>query len=283
MTSPSHDPDSQAVVHITAAGPSVGAGEFLVIAGPCSVESRDQLLEVARGVATAGAGMLRGGAFKPRTSPHSFPGLGAEGLALLREAREITGLPVVTEVLDPRDIEAVVDAADMIQIGTRNMSNGALLREVANLGGGRPVLLKRGFGATIDEWLDAADYLLSGGNEHVVLCERGIRTFETSTRFTLDLSAVPVLRTRTHLPIIVDPSHAAGDARYVTALARAAAAAGADGVMVEVHADPAHALSDGPQSLKLSDFSTFIAELDTIVTAMQAHRSLPSAGLACEY
>ncbi|MBC7644198.1 MAG: 3-deoxy-7-phosphoheptulonate synthase [Thermoleophilia bacterium] len=253
-------------------------GEFLVIAGPCSVEGRDQLLEVAHGVADAGASMLRGGAFKPRTSPHSFRGLGADGLALLREARELTGLPVVTEVLDPRDIEAVADAADMIQIGARNMSNGALLREVASLSAGRPIpiLLKRGFGASIDEWLDAADYLLSGGNDQVVLCERGIRTFETSTRFTLDLSAVPVLRTRTHLPIIVDPSHAAGDARYVTALARAAAAAGADGVMVEVHADPANALSDGAQSLQLSDFSTFIAELDTIVTAMKAHRSLPS-------
>lgn len=257
------------------AGVTLGDGAFLVIAGPCSIESRDGLVRIARDVADAGAGMLRGGAWKPRTSPRSFQGMGEEGLDLLATAREATGLPVVTEVLDPRDAERAAQVADMLQIGARNMSNSVLLREVARAG--LPVLLKRGFGATVRELLDASEYLLVEGNEDIVLVERGIRTFEDSTRFTLDIAAVPVLRAHTHLPIIVDPSHAAGDARWVPALARAAAAAGADGLLVEVHDAPAEALSDGEQALTSEGFAALVAELDRILAAVGSTRSVPNA------
>lgn len=259
-------------------GVDLGGGAFVVIAGPCSIESRDGLVRIAHEVAAAGAGMLRGGAWKPRTSPRSFQGMGEEGLDLLASAREATGLPVVTEVLDPRDAERVAQTADMLQIGARNMTNAVLLREAARTG--LPVLLKRGFGSTVRELLDAADYLLTEGNEDIVLCERGIRTFEDSTRFTLDISAVPVLRAHTHLPIVIDPSHAAGDARWVPALAKAAAAAGADGLLVEVHDAPGSALSDGDQALTTAHFATLVEELDRILAAVDATRSAPSASAA---
>jgi 3-deoxy-7-phosphoheptulonate synthase len=269
----SHRPGDRHRVRIGDAGVSVGDGEFLVIGGPCAVESRDGLLRIAEGIAAAGAGMLRGGAWKPRTSPHSFQGLGAEGLALLTHARERTGLPVVTEVLDPRDAEQVAEHVDVLQVGARNMANGTLLRELARTG--RPILLKRGFGATIAELLDAAEYVLAEGNEDVLLVERGIRTFETATRFTLDISAVPVLRERTHLPIIVDPSHPAGVARWVPDLARAAAAVGADGVMVEVHDTPQLAMSDGEQALDLPEFEALVRSLDPLLAAVGRRRSRP--------
>ena len=231
-------------------GASIGPGVLTVIAGPCSVESRDQLHTIAQAVRESGGHALRGGAFKPRTSPYSFQGLGRAALDLLAEARQATGLPVVTEVLDARHLEETAAMVDMVQIGARNMQNYALLREVGRLR--VPVLLKRGLAATVDETLMAAEYILSGGNSNVVLCERGIRTFETSYRFTLDLSAVPVFHARTHLPVIVDPSHAAGDSRHVIPLALAAAAAGADGLIVESHCDPASALCDGRQALPTS-------------------------------
>ena len=256
-------------------GAGAGAGEFLVIAGPCAVESRDGLLRIARGVEAAGAAVLRGGAWKPRTSPHAFQGLGAEGLPPLVAAREATGLPFVTEVLDPRDAARVAEVADVLQIGARNMSNGALLREVARTG--RPILLKRGFGATLSELLDAAEYVLAEGNDDVLLVERGIRTFETATRFTLDISAVPVLRERTHLPIIVDPSHPAGIARWVPDLARAAAAVGADGVMLEVHDAPREALSDAGQAIELDELAPLVASLDLVLAAVGSVRSVPGA------
>lgn len=230
------------------------------------MEDRDGLLTIAQGVRASGADALRGGAFKPRTSPRSFQGLGLEGLALLKEAREQTGLPVVTEVLDPRDVEAVAAVADVLQIGARNMANGALLREAGRAG--RPVLLKRGFGATVDELLHAADYVLDAGNQDVMLCERGIRSFETSTRFMLDLGAIPVLRQRTNLPVIVDPSHAAGDASLVLPLARAAVAAGADGIMMEVHHDPAAALSDARQSLSLAQYERAVQEIASVAASV---------------
>jgi 3-deoxy-7-phosphoheptulonate synthase len=217
--------------------------------------------------------MLRGGAWKPRTSPRSFQGLGHEGLAMLAAARGATGLPVVTEVLDPRDAELAAEVADVLQVGARNMSNAVLLRELARTG--RPVLLKRGFGATVGELLDAADYVLAEGNEDVLLVERGIRTFEPSSRFTLDLTAIPVLRERTHLPIVVDPSHAAGVARWVPQLALAAAAAGADGIMVEVHDDPASAMSDGDQALDPREFEALVGSLDRVLDAVGAARSVP--------
>ncbi|MCB0879212.1 MAG: 3-deoxy-7-phosphoheptulonate synthase [Thermoleophilia bacterium] len=270
-----HRPGDRRVVSFGDSGVRVGAGEFLVIAGPCSVESRDGIDRIARSVADAGAGMLRGGAWKPRTSPRSFQGLGPDALKMLALAREASGLPFVTEVLDPRDAEQAAQVADMLQIGARNMSNGALLREVARTG--RPVLLKRGFGATVAELLDAADYLLAEGNEDVLLVERGIRTFEDSTRFTLDISAVPVLRERTHLPVIVDPSHPAGAARWVPDLARAAAAVGADGLMVEVHDSPQDALSDGEQSLDPRQFEELVVSLDRVLDAVGGRRSVPDA------
>lgn len=261
-------------IQLGVSGPAIGDGEFLVVAGPCAVESAEGLLRIAEGVAAAGGGMLRGGAWKPRTSPHSFQGLGAEALEMLAEARAATGLPVVTEVLDPRHAERVAAVADVLQVGARNMADAVLLRELAATG--RPVLLKRGFGATLDELLHAADYLLAGGTQDVILVERGIRTFEDSTRFTLDISAVPVLRERTHLPILVDPSHPAGCARWVPDLARAAAAVGADGIMVEVHDAPATALSDADQALRLDALPALVESLDPILAAVGRRRSLPA-------
>jgi 3-deoxy-7-phosphoheptulonate synthase len=237
-------------------GRTVGGGQtFCLIAGPCTVESREQTLDVARAVKAAGASMLRGGAFKPRTSPFAFKGLGIDALKILAEARAETGLPVVTELLDAVHADAVAEHADVVQIGARNMQNYALLEIAGKLG--KPVLLKRGLSSSLDELLMAADYILKEGNEKVMLCERGIRTFETATRFTLDLSAIPWLKIHTHLPVIVDPSHASGDRRLVEPLSRAAAAVGADGIIVEVHQDPEVALCDGPQALYAADFPEF--------------------------
>jgi 3-deoxy-7-phosphoheptulonate synthase len=229
-----------------------GAGPVLM-AGPCSVESREMLLTCAESIAAAGAHLLRGGAFKPRTSPYDFQGLGARGLKFLAEAREKTGLPVVSEVLSWEEVPIVARYADVLQIGARNMQNFALLRAAGR--SGKPILLKRGGGATLDEWLLAAEYILADGNENVILCERGIRTFERASRHTLDLNGVALARERTHLPVIVDPSHAAGLRSIVPALALAGIAAGAHGILVEVHPDPDHALSDGPQSLDLPTFA----------------------------
>lgn len=275
MDGPAHRPGSRRGVAIGSTGVRVGEGSFLVIAGPCSVESRDGIERIGRSVAAAGAGMLRGGTWKPRTSPRSFQGLGRAALAMLASARDATGLPVVSEVLDPRDAEVAAEHVDVLQVGARNMSNAVLLREVARTG--RPVLLKRGFGSTVSELLDAADYLLGEGNEDVLLMERGIRTFEPATRFTLDISAIPVLRERTHLPILVDPSHPAGVARWVPDLARAAAAVGADGIMVEVHDDPRAALSDGDQALDADQFSELVVSLDRVLHAVGGRRSVPDS------
>jgi 3-deoxy-7-phosphoheptulonate synthase len=236
-------------------GRRVGTGTFTLIAGPCTVESLDQTLEVAHTVQAAGASMLRGGAFKPRTSPFAFKGLGVEALRILAEARRQTGLPVVTELLDSAHAGAISEHADVVQIGARNMQNYALLEVAGKLG--KPVLLKRGLSSSLDELLMAADYVLKEGNPNVILCERGIRTFETATRFTLDLGAVPWLKIHTHLPVIVDPSHASGDRRLVEPLSRAAAAVGADGIIVEVHQDPEEALCDGPQALYARDFAGY--------------------------
>src|SRR5918912_731742 len=248
-----HEPTSFSVD-----GRVVGGNQtFCLIAGPCTVESREQTLGVARVVKQAGAPMLRGGAFKPRTSPFAFKGLGVPALEILAEARAATGLPVVTELLDTQHAEAVAAVADVIQIGARNMQNYALLEVAGALG--KPVLLKRGLSCSLEELLMAADYVLKEGNEQVILCERGIRTFETATRFTLDLSAVPWLKLNTHLPVIVDPSHASGDRRLVGPLSRAAAAVGADGIIVEVAEDPELALCDGPQQLYAADFPDFAA------------------------
>jgi 3-deoxy-7-phosphoheptulonate synthase len=247
-------------------GRRVGDGFFGLIAGPCTVETREQTLETARAVAEAGATILRGGAFKPRTSPYAFQGLGLKGLEILAEAREETGLPIVTELLDPRDVEAVAEVADVIQIGARNMQNFNLLAEVGRLP--KPVLLKRAPSATIEELLMAAEYVAKEGNARVMLCERGIKTFERATRYTLDLSAVPVLKRETHLPVIVDPSHAAGRSDLVLPLARAAVAAGADGVMIEVHPQPEDALCDGPQQIRIGDFARFADEVTKIVALM---------------
>jgi 3-deoxy-7-phosphoheptulonate synthase len=240
---------------------------FAVIAGPCSVESESQMLETAWAVKDAGADMLRGGAFKPRTSPYSFQGLGLEGLRLLARAREETGLPVVTEVIDPRDVSWVAEFADVLQIGTRNMQNFALLKEVGK--SGRPVLLKRGMFSTLEEWLNCAEYVLSEGNPDVILCERGIRTFESYTRNTLDLSAVPAIRELTHLPIIVDPTHSTGRASLVGPMSMAALAAGADGVMIEVHCRPKEALCDGNQSLDPERFSQIMGRLRPLQSYME--------------
>jgi 3-deoxy-7-phosphoheptulonate synthase len=247
-------------------GRRIGNGYFGLIAGPCTVEYREQTLETARAVAKAGATMLRGGAFKPRTSPYAFQGLGVEALEILAEAREETGLPVVTELMDPRHVEAVVEHADVIQIGARNMQNFTLLSEVG--GAGKPVLLKRGPAATIEELLMAAEYVVKEGTAQVILCERGIRTFERSTRYTLDIGAIPVLKQETHLPVIVDPSHAAGRRDLVAPLARAAVAAGADGIMVEVHPEPEHALCDGPQQIPAAEFGDFADEVRALASLM---------------
>jgi len=240
-------------------GVKIGDGELVVMAGPCSVESREQLMEIAWAVRAAGGHMLRGGAYKPRTSPYDFQGLGREALKLLREASEATGLPVVTEVISENDVEVVAEYADMLQIGARNMQNFSLLRRVASIN--RPVLLKRGPSATIKEWLLAAEYLLSGGNQNVVLCERGIKTFETATRNTLDLAAVALVKELSHLPVIADPSHATGLRSLVPAASRAAVAVGADGLMIEVHPCPERALSDGQQSLDLPGFAQLMDSL----------------------
>jgi 3-deoxy-7-phosphoheptulonate synthase len=238
------------------AGQRIGGEHFAIIAGPCAVESRSQLLETATAVHRAGAAMLRGGAYKPRTSPYAFQGLGEEGLELLAEAKEHTGLPVVTEVLDARDVPRVAEVADVLQIGSRNMQNYSLLSEAG--ASGRPVLIKRGLSSTLDELLLAAEYVLREGNETVILCERGIRTFETAYRFTLDLAAVPVLKERTSLPVVIDPSHAAGRRELVEPLSLAAAAIGADGLLVEVHPRPEEAVCDGPQSLVASAFTGYV-------------------------
>ncbi|MCI0413383.1 3-deoxy-7-phosphoheptulonate synthase [bacterium] len=252
-------------------GSDVGArGSFLIIAGPCSVESRDHVLEVAEFVKIQGAHMLRGGAYKPRTSPYSFQGLGEEGLKYLAEAREKTGLPVVTEVMSASEMSMVCEYADVVQIGARNMQNFSLLKAAGEAR--KPVLLKRGLSSTIEEFLLASEYILSGGNLQVMLCERGIRTFETYTRNTLDISAVPVIKELSHLPIIVDPSHAAGKRSLVPALAKAALAVGADGIMVEVHGQPEKAKSDGPQSLDFEGFADLMRELKAIAAAVGRDR-----------
>jgi 3-deoxy-7-phosphoheptulonate synthase len=249
--------------------------DFSLIAGPCAVESHEQTLATARAVAAGGAAMLRGGAYKPRSSPHSFRGLGREGLAILAEARAATGLPIVTELVDARDIDAVLEVADVIQIGARNMQNAALLTEVGR--SGRPALLKRGAAATIDDLLLAAEYILVEGNEDVTLCERGIRTFEHATRFTLDVAAVPVLKERTDLPVIVDPSHAAGRRELVRPVSLAAVAAGADGLIVEVHPDPATALCDGAQALTTAEFAGFANEVHALAAALRPQPQLAAA------
>jgi 3-deoxy-7-phosphoheptulonate synthase len=236
-------------------GRKVGGENFALIAGPCTVESRDQTLQTARTVRDAGATLLRGGAYKPRTSPYAFQGLGQEGLRLLAEAKAETGLPIVTELMDISDIDAVLEVADVIQIGARNMQNYPLLSEIGRTG--RPALLKRGLSSTLDELLMAAEYILKEGNPNVMLCERGIRTFENAYRFTLDLMAVPVLKELSHLPVIVDPSHAAGRRELVMPLSLAAAAVGADGIIVEVHPKPEEAICDGPQALRSEDFAEY--------------------------
>jgi len=237
----------------------IGGSQVIVMAGPCSVENERQIIESAEAVKKSGAQMLRGGAFKPRTSPYSFQGLEEEGLKLLAKARELTGLPFVTEVINPETAELVAEYSDMLQIGARNAQNFALLKKVGQLG--RPVLLKRGMSMTIQEFLMSAEYIMSEGNQSVILCERGIRTFETATRNTLDLSAIPVLHEKTHLPVVIDPSHGTGNHHYVAPMCYAAVAAGADGLIVEVHPDPEHASSDGPQSLKPSKFDAMMLKL----------------------
>ena len=243
-------------------GRKIGGDHFATIAGPCTVESREVLLSAARTVRDAGAHMLRGGAYKPRTSPYSFQGLGEAGLRLLAEAKEETGLPIVTEVMDVRDLDAVLAVADVIQLGARSMQNYTLLTEVGRAG--KPVLLKRWLSATLEELLMSAEYVLKEGNENVLLCERGIRTYEPSYRFTLDLMAVPVLRELTHLPIVIDPSHAAGKRSLVEPLSLAGAAAGADGVMVETHPAPEEAVCDGPQALLADDFEAYLRKLEAV-------------------
>lgn len=252
------------VIHVN--GVEIGGDQIQIMAGPCAVESRGQLLETAQIVKKAGATILRGGAFKPRTSPYSFRGLEEDGLKILAEAREITGMPIVTEVMDTKSVELVVEYADILQIGARNMQNFFLLREVANTH--KPVLLKRGPSATVEEWILAAEYIMAGGNHQVIFCERGIRTFETATRNTLDLSSVPLLKSLTHLPVMVDPSHGTGKWALVTPMAKAAVACGADGLMVEVHPCPAEALSDGPQSLTEDNFQKLMQEVSTIASAL---------------
>src|SRR5687767_1471638 len=241
-------------------GRRIGGENFSLVAGPCNVESRDQVLTTARAVRDAGASLFRGGAYKPRSSPYSFQGLGQEGLRLLAEAREETGLPIVTELMDARDLEPVLEVADVIQVGARNMQNYSLLSEIGR--SGRPALIKRGLSSTLEELLMAAEYILKEGNPNVLLCERGIRTFETAYRFTLDLTAVPVLKELSHLPVIVDPSHAAGRRDLVQPLSLAAAAAGADGIIVEVHPEPEQAICDGPQALYADRFAEYVERVE---------------------
>jgi 3-deoxy-7-phosphoheptulonate synthase len=238
---------------------TIGGKEIIVMAGPCAVESERQIIATARAVKDSGAQVFRGGAFKPRTSPYSFQGMKEEGLKILAKAREVTGLPIITEVVNPETAELVAEYADILQIGTRNSQNFELLKKVGQIR--KPVLLKRGMSMTIQELLMSAEYILSEGNQAVILCERGIRTFETVTRNTLDLAAIPALKERTHLPVVVDPSHSTGHAQYVASMSFAAIAAGADGLLVEVHPDPEHAFSDGPQSLTPKKFSSMMGKL----------------------
>ncbi len=247
-------------------GVKIGGDNFVIMAGPCAVESHDQLMQTAAAAKAGGAQILRGGAYKPRTSPYSFQGLEVEGLKYMAEAREATGLKVITEVTSEHALEAAVNYVDIIQIGARNMQNFELLKEAGKIN--KPVMLKRGLAATIDEWLNAAEYIMSEGNEDVILCERGIRTFETSTRNTLDISSVPVIKSKSHLPIIVDPSHASGVRAYISPLSRAAVAVGADGLMIEVHPCPEKALSDGAQSLDPGDFKKLTEELRPFISLM---------------
>jgi 3-deoxy-7-phosphoheptulonate synthase len=247
----------------------IGGDRMVVMAGPCTVESEAQLMKAAHAVKEAGAHLLRGGAYKPSTSPYSFHGLGEEGLKLLAKAREATGLPIITEVLDTRDVEMVAEYADMFQIGMRNMSNFQLLREVGRTR--KPCMLKRGNSAKIEEWLQAAEYIASEGNFNITLCERGIRTFETATRNTFDINAIPATQSLTHLPVIADPSHGTGMWQFVPAIAKASIAAGADALMIEVHPEPWRALKDGGQSLTFSDFSRLMKELEPIANAVGKH------------
>jgi 3-deoxy-7-phosphoheptulonate synthase len=257
------------------AGRRIGGEHFSLIAGPCTVESRDQVMTTAQAVLDAGASLFRGGAYKPRTSPYAFQGLGQEGLRLLAEAKAETGMPIVTECMDVRDLDAVLEVADVIQVGARNMQNYTLLSEIGRAG--RPVLLKRGLSATLEELLMAAEYVLKEGNPNVLLCERGIRTFEKAYRFTLDLMAFPVLKQMTHLPVIVDPSHAAGRRDLVLPLSLAAAAIGADGIIVEVHPDPDHAICDGPQQLYADGFAAYAEQVERAAAlAGKAFSSAPA-------
>ncbi|AUG57685.1 3-deoxy-7-phosphoheptulonate synthase [Acetivibrio saccincola] len=251
---------------VNVGGVEIGGDKIVVMAGPCAIENKEIYIDTAKKVKEAGADILRGGAFKPRTSPYSFQGLEEDGLKIMAEAREITGLKLVTEVVDTRDVELVASYTDIIQIGARNMQNFRLLKEVGLYK--KPVLLKRGLSATIEEWLMAAEYIISEGNQNVILCERGIRTFETATRNTIDLSAIPVVKEFSHLPVIVDPSHATGTWKYVSALSKGAVATGADGLIIEVHSDPNCALCDGPQSLKPSKFSQVMEELRKVAEAV---------------
>ncbi|MBM6870927.1 3-deoxy-7-phosphoheptulonate synthase [Pseudoflavonifractor phocaeensis] len=247
---------------VDVAGVKIGGGHFAVIAGPCSVESEEQITEVARDVKRSGATLLRGGAFKPRTSPYSFQGMGTPGLDLLLKAKAKTGLPIVTEIMDPRMAELFEEKVDLVQVGARNMQNFELLKEVGKMS--KPVLLKRGLANTYEEWIMSAEYIMAGGNENVILCERGVRTFETYTRNTLDLSAIPAVRQMSHLPIIVDPSHAAGMYWMVEPLALAATAIGADGLIIEVHNDPQHAKCDGQQSLTPTKFDNLMKKVESL-------------------
>ncbi len=251
---------------VTVDGRQVGGGSFGLIAGPCTVETREQTLETARVVKAAGAAMLRGGAYKPRTSPYTFQGLGKPALEILAEAKAETGLPIVTELMDIRQLEDILEVADVIQVGARNMQNFDLMKEVGRTD--KAILLKRGLANTIEEWLLSAEYIAKEGNERIILCERGIRTFETATRSTLDLSAVPVAKSLSALPVIVDPSHAMGRRDFILPMARAAVAAGADGLIVEVHPEPEHALCDGPQQLRAAGFVEWVADVKRIVDLM---------------
>ena len=244
----------------------IGGSEIVVMAGPCAIENTETFMETATKVKEAGAKILRGGAYKPRTSPYSFQGLEEEGLKIMSAARDVTGLKIVTEVVDTRDVELVTSYVDMIQIGARNMQNFKLLQEVGM--SGKPVLLKRGLAATIEEWLMAAEYIMAEGNTNIILCERGIRTYETATRNTIDMGAIPVVKEASHLPIVVDPSHATGNWKYVAALSKGAVATGADGLVIEVHSDPSTALSDGPQSLRPQKFAQLMKELEPVACAV---------------
>jgi 3-deoxy-7-phosphoheptulonate synthase len=264
--------DSDTVIDVR--GVRIGGGNLVIMAGPCSVESEEQVLDTARSVAASGAHILRGGAFKPRTSPYSFQGLGEEGLQYLANAREQTDLPVITEVMEPEDVELVERYADILQVGARNMQNFPLLRRVGQAQ--KPVMLKRGFANTIEEWLMASEYILAAGNPNVMLCERGIRTFETMARNTLDLTAIPLLKRLTHLPVVADPSHATGKWYLVKPMALAAAAAGADALMIEVHRDPDNAWCDGAESLTPANFAELVPALDAVANAL-GRRMHPTA------